>query len=99
MGRQFEYVSSSRGAPMGRDHFCECDTSLVYLFRVHAVDGDYDDGGAYWGFGPGAGPLWCARDRRRDTKVQLFVRARKVEEAAKQIATQYPRLRIYYHAH
>lgn len=58
MGRQFEDVSSTYGAPMGRQSFGEPPETGIELFRVALVDGAYDDGGAYWGAGE---PLWCAR--------------------------------------
>jgi hypothetical protein len=56
-------VASIYGAPMGR----RSDTlsGKVHLRRVPAFDGDYDQGGAYWGSVAGSWrdklpPLWCA---------------------------------------
>lgn len=52
-------VSSRYGAPMGR----RCDpqnfSGRLKLQKV-PLRGDYDQGGAYWGGGPGTLPLWCA---------------------------------------
>lgn len=61
MGRQFEDVDCSGGAPMGRTAWHEKPTAAhtVRLFRVRLDAGGYDDGGAYWGIGA---PLWCATD-------------------------------------
>lgn len=59
MGRQFEDVSSARGAPMGRSSYgaiMECEQKIS-LFKVVLHQG-YDDGGAYWGCGDA---LFCAR--------------------------------------
>ncbi len=50
-------VSSKYGAPMGRRS--DSLSGKVRLQRVPFVDGDYDPGGAYWGYVPGNG-LWCA---------------------------------------
>ena len=58
---QFIGVSSRRGAPLGRPEFGVPEGPAA-LFRVRLVDGDYDDGGAYWG-GPPALPLYCLRTR------------------------------------
>ena len=48
-------VSSKYGAPMGRRS--DKVFGKVHLERVPFVDGDYDQGGAYWG---GPANLWCA---------------------------------------
>lgn len=53
-------VSSPRGAPMGRrsDGSENFEGLKCHLRRVPFFDGDYDEGGAYWGYVPGE-PLWC----------------------------------------
>ena len=53
-------VSSNRGAPMGRGN-----EKLVGKCRLQVmvmVDGDYDQGGAYWGGGRGVARMWVAED-------------------------------------
>jgi len=56
-------VSSPRGAPMGRRSDPEVSlVGKVHLRCVPFVDGDYDQGGAYWGGGCGTMPLFCAWD-------------------------------------
>ncbi len=76
-------VSSKYGAPMGRRSAPLADLAgqKVRLQRVRFVSGDYDQGGAYWGGAPEAGPLYCAwnengaayrRARSRDEAKQKF---------------------------
>lgn len=80
MGRQFGYVGSKYGAPMGRSSWLTMpddatkssiptEPRSVRLFKVNLDSGGYDDGGAYWGIGE---PLWCATD---DENYREFVRA------------------------
>jgi hypothetical protein len=78
---------------MGRRTFCDNDTAKCHLFRVRMVDGDYDDGGAYWG-GPPSEPLWCVRDKRGGD-VLLFYRARNREAALALVREEYPELTFY----
>ena len=83
--KQFEDVSSSWGAPMGRSEYGrtpsgESGRRSVSLFLVRFVDGDYDDGGAYWGGGSASKPLYCARSR--DGAYRAFSRASCRAEAA-----------------
>lgn len=80
MGKQFMPVSSRYGAPMGRPSFGTPPEKGIKLFRVVMVDGDYDDGGAYWG-GPPADPLYCARC----PGYQAFTRAKSRTEAASKL--------------
>lgn len=79
---QFANVPSRYGAPMGRDEYGNPDSTVgvVELFRIRLVDGDYDDGGAYWG---GPGPLYCIRDT--GGTYRRFVRASSWGEALKKI--------------
>lgn len=64
MGRQMSDVSSKYGAPMGREEHGNDDgeplTERARCFRLRMVDGDYDDGGAYWGSGGPEGFVYCA---------------------------------------
>ena len=56
-------VSSMYGAPMGRRSSREDEfVGKSHLQRVPFVDGDYDQGGAYWGRGYLAEYLYCAWD-------------------------------------
>lgn len=89
MGKQFEDVSCTYGAPMGRRTAPDLDTTrgTVHLFKVKLDSGGYDDGGAYWGVGA---PLYCARDR--DGDIQM-IRAPSREEAAFLLNIPAPSLR------
>jgi len=63
-------VSAKYGAPMGRrSSNAEDFQGKAHLQRVPFVDGDYDQGGAYWG---GPATLWCAWD---DHGAVIYVRA------------------------
>lgn len=90
--KQFSSVDSKYGAPMGRRNYCDDDQAKCNLFRVRMVDGDYDDGGAYWG-GPPSQPLYCVQDH--DGQVQLFYRADTREEAKEEALNDYPNLKFY----
>ena len=95
MKTQFEPVNCRFGAPMGRAHYCDWrsdETEKLSLFRVNMVDGDYDDGGAYWGGYPSA-PLYCARTVGHD-EVQLFYRAHSREDAKAQALKEHPGLKF-----
>jgi hypothetical protein len=82
MGKQFSNVSSKYGAPMGRPSTGDAPKGKVSLFRVKMVDGDYDDGGAYWGGYPSA-PLYCARGEAvNGDEYQRFARAHSRTKAA-----------------
>ncbi len=80
--KQFEDADCSRGAPMGRGSYGDprtCRPRSVSLFKVN-LQGDYDDGGAYWGGGSDVKSLYCARS---DDGVYLdFARASSRREAA-----------------
>lgn len=83
--KQFDDANCSRGAPLGRSSYGkaeDCQDRSIALFRVRFVDGDYDDGGAYWGGGIESGPLYCARFG--DT-YRAFIRARNRIEAASRL--------------
>lgn len=84
--KQFKDVDCSRGAPMGRYEIGlaeNCAPRSVSLFRVR-LNGDYDDGGAYWGSDKGGPRLFCARsDDCGETQYRAFVRAFTRIEAAR----------------
>ena len=76
--RQFDKVDCKYGAPMGRPEFMTGFDKPARCFRVRMIDGDYDDGSAYWG---GGVPLFCAKN---DAGLQIFSRSpdRKAAKAA-----------------
>lgn len=81
--KQFDDVFCKYGAPMGRAEYGnidDCSNKSIALFRVNLIDGDYDDGGAYWGGYPSL-PLYCARTD--DNTYRVFIRAKNRREAIK----------------
>ena len=87
---QFEPVFAKYGAPLGRPDYCLDETATVTVFKVRMVDGDYDDGGAYWGGGKGTLPLYCAEDVNGD--VRLFTRAPSLKDARNHLRECHPDL-------
>ncbi|WP_454735407.1 hypothetical protein [Cupriavidus necator] len=74
-------VSSRFGAPMGRRDTHADDREKPRLFliaRLPWVDGDYDSGGAYWGY---AERESIYRAVSEDGEVEMFVRAEHMDEA------------------
>ncbi len=105
MTQQFGDVHAAHGAPMGRVDY-KGDYEFPYklaLFQVRMVDGDYDDGGAYWGGGMGLDPLYCARcEAQWDAELQddapcvrMFIRAPNREAAKKMVLETYHNARFY----
>ena len=80
-------VPGKYGAPMGRrsDPLASFEGAEVHLERVPMFDGDYDEGGAYWG--GGGKPLFCAWDD--DGNVAYF-RAKDLEHARAKILEEAP---------
>lgn len=82
MSKQFNDVSATYGAPMGRTQSSILDVlepKNIRLFRVNLDSGGYDDGGAYWGIGPYGQILFCAIDAIGNRR---FTRAASREQAA-----------------
>lgn len=78
--RQFNDVSSARGAPMGRRTYMgQAGPRSISLFKVRLDHGGYDDGGAYWGINSRGTYLYCARTD--DGEYRQFVRAASREDA------------------
>ena len=73
-------VEAKYGAPMGRrESPVEDFTGPVCLQKVPMIDGDYDEGGAYWG---GGTPLYCAWD---DEGHAIYFRAKDSSAAKKKL--------------
>jgi hypothetical protein len=76
---------------MGRDdtRHPDPDSPLkFYLVRLKWVDGDYDEGGAYWGYSLLTGDIYRAVST--DGKAEMFVRARSRGTAKAAIREKYP---------
>ena len=55
------------------------------LVRLRLVDGDYDAGGAYWGFTAGTAIYWAYGD-----SAEIFVRAADRQDAKDQVLQKIP---------
>jgi hypothetical protein len=87
-------ASSRYGAPMGRmNRPIDNDEQRFYLQRLKVVDGDYDQGGAYWGFGRGSQPVY--RYMPENLEGEGFVRAKNRKDAKAKILERYPRARFF----
>jgi len=77
---------------MGRRQDLPADTTdKLYLRRVPLHDGDYDQGGAYWG-GPPSEPLYCAWDAEGRAR---YVRAGNRQQAKEAVRNEYPNARFF----
>ena len=88
-----EHVTSKYGAPMGRPNVLPADPSAsvrLHLRKLDMVDGDYDEGGAYWG--GGGAPIRVAYD---EETVRVFVRARTRYAAKAAVLELVPGARFY----
>ena len=96
MGKQVSlpYVSSRRGAPFGRTSVRIADPKgsvKLRLYRMRLVDGDYDNGGAYWGRGDHhVGWMYHSYDVWPAPLTEIFLRARSREEAKEMVRTMIP---------
>ena len=84
---QLPHVDGRRGAPMGRGTWHSDTRTPARCFRLRTVDGDYDEGGAYWGFGMGCLPVYCGTN---GDGYQHFVRAGSRMEAKLKLRAQLP---------
>ena len=90
---------SKYGADMGRPSTWPTDVLFdgrLRLTPLDWVDGDYDQGGAYWGYIPGT-RIWCARsaDVEDGCFTHVYVRAKNREDAKEQIRQKLPNARFY----
>lgn len=75
-----------RGANMGRrSHIPDDPDQKLRMERVKFYDGDYDQGGAYWGGGRGTLPLFCAWNETATVWVRAKNRAEAKTEVRKSI--------------
>ena len=86
MKTKLSYVSSSRGAPMGRPNSIPKDIQTagkLYLEKLVWV-GDYDKGGSYWGNSGGTDIYRCC-GKTATNNIEIFTRAKSRDEAKKSI--------------
>lgn len=82
---QLPHVDGRRGAPMGRGRWHDDTREPARCFQLRMVDGDYDEGGAYWG--GGGEPVYCGTN---GDGYQDFVRAGSRAEAKLKLRAQLP---------
>lgn len=94
---------------MGRRNTLPEDRSLpvkLRLVRLRWVDGDYDQGGAYWGcsrhypshgkgYAPAINFIYRALGDCDEVRAEIFVRAKDRNEAKDQIRALLPAARFY----
>lgn len=89
---------SARGADMGRSNEipagAEKTTLKLRMEKLRWVDGDYDQGGAYWGNGNGS-DIYCAWSDESDERIRVFVRARSRDIAKGLVRLLLPQTRFY----
>ena len=62
------------------------------LERLNMVDGDYDQGGAYWGHSYGGSEMFCAWN---DSGVRVFIRDWNREAAKQGVLKCLPKAKFY----
>lgn len=87
---------SSRGAQMGRrDNTNEIDLpQKFFLYALQWVDGDYDEGGAYWGYTRGT-HIYRAWAPGVDEPQEMFIRAKSRHEAKIKVINEFPLAKFY----
>lgn len=93
-------ATSSRGAQMGRPNVLPENRNAkgkLRLVRLKWVDGDYDQGGAYWGRGPGREYIYHAvgdLDGEEFT-TRIFVRCASRTDAKSFVRLLLPNVTFY----
>jgi hypothetical protein len=88
------------GSQMGRRNVLPENKQVkdkIHLTRLKWVDGDYDEGGAYWGNGDGRSRIYCAwGDLGNEAfSTQIFVRAKSRSEAKHLVLEILPNIQFY----
>lgn len=78
----FADVSCKYGAPMGRQSGTLDPEKPLACRRAGRVDGDYDSGGAYWGYN-GTDWIYAVWNRRAGPATCVYVRAKSRAQAMK----------------
>lgn len=97
---KLEKVSCRYGAPMGRSGVLPKDATREFKLHIAPMrmsgDGDYDEGGAYWGCGsPSSGFMWVAWGKLNDEPVTVFVRAIGRAKAETAVREHLPNVLFY----
>ena len=81
------------GAQMGRRNTLPANPAALLklrLVRLRLVNGDYDAGGAYWGFTAGTAIYWAYGE-----SADIFVRAADRQDAKERVLQKIPAARFY----
>jgi hypothetical protein len=84
---------------MGRcNNITESDKDLrFHLVALRFQDGDYDEGGAYWGYVSGTQVYWAysgVTDGTEEEQV-MFIRAKSREAAKDSVRESFPKAKFY----
>lgn len=95
MPKELPNAVSQWGAAMGRPN-CITEPNVPVKFRLVALrlNGDYDQGGAYWGYTRGT-RIYHAWGDGNEEEQEMFVRARHRMEASCMIRHRFPNCRFY----
>jgi hypothetical protein len=74
-------ASCRYGAPMGRISAALDPDLPADRLCVAGPAGEYDSGGAYWGYGGREGPVWAVWERGKGRDGVCYVRARSRDAA------------------
>jgi hypothetical protein len=92
MKTKLTHAASKYGAEMGRPNRIPKDisksTKLYYYEQLKWVDGDYDEGGCYWGrvIKNGIGDyIYRVQGETETDNVEIFVRAKTMDEAREKV--------------
>ena len=66
----------------------------LQMVRLRWVDGDYDQGGVYWGGGSGD-YIYFAKGDASDVVVEVYVRAKRRKDAKAEVRKLLPNARFY----
>ena len=89
-------ATSIRGASMGRSNNISEPNYPVrfHLVKLKWVDGDYDKGGAYWGYTPGTSIFHAWGDGELEEQ-EMFVRSDSRDNAKLEILKKFPNASFY----
>lgn len=76
----FPQLDTSRGAPLGR-HSSIIDLVDIDQLCTSHPQGEYDSGGAYWGYGGKEGPVYAVWVRGKGRNGVAYIRARSASHA------------------
>lgn len=90
-GTMYGYDSNGNkictGSQMGRRNFLPQDLNTpikLEVQRLKWVDGDYDEGGAYWGGGNGD-TIFFFHGEDSEEQIELYVRAKSMKQATEKM--------------